>query len=268
MNEQNYGSLRVELPERPGPAGREDYGHITFDGLPNTRDLGGLVGDAGRRIKPCLLLRSGLLGFGSDADLARLRDEYHLQLVVDLRNDTETVEVPDPMEDFPGATYVHASILHEESMGITQEAEARVKMAQRRAREANDPVMFMELLYPHMLLDDAGIKGYRKFFRALLDCREGAALWHCYVGRDRCGMATALLEAVLGVSEADMEADYLATNLYAPRELTVDGPASLRSFRAAVAAVDEAFGGLTGYVTEGLGITGDEIEGLRERYLA
>lgn len=261
------GSTRVELPDECGPTGREAYGIIDFEGLPNTRDLGGLVGADGRRVRRGLLLRSGALGFGTDADLDRLRDEYDLQLVVDLRNDTELSEVPDPMEAFPGARYVHANILEDETVGITQEAEARVQAAQQRAREENDPVIFMELLYPHLLLESAGVKGYQALFHALLACEQGAALWHCFVGRDRCGMASALVEAALGVSRTDMESDYLATNLYAPRELTIDGPASLRSFRAAEAAADREFGGLLGYVEKALGVTPAEVGELRARYL-
>lgn len=268
MRETMLGSTRVELPDEVGPKGREDYGWIDFEGLPNTRDLGGLTGAGGRRIRPWVLLRSGTLGFGTRDDIHRLRDQYDVRLVVDLRNDRERSELPDPMSHLPLARYVAASILADEAMGITQEAEARVKLAQQRAREANDPVVFMELLYPHLLLDDAGIEGYRVFMRALLECTEGAALWHCYVGRDRCGMASALVEAALGVSRGDMEADYLATNLYAPKELTVDGPASLRSFRAAEAALDREFGGFEGYLKGALGVTDGDIEELRARYLA
>ncbi|MBE6469047.1 MAG: tyrosine-protein phosphatase [Coriobacteriaceae bacterium] len=267
MREQEIGSTRVELPDDPGPAGREGYGIIDFDGLPNTRDLGGLIGADGRRVKRGLLLRSGALGFGSSADLRRLRDEYRLGLVVDLRNDNELEEVPDPMEFFPGARYVHANILREQTAGITQEQAARVRAAQQRAREANDPVVFMELLYPHLLLDEAGVAGYRDLFRALLELEDGSALWHCYVGRDRCGMGSVLIEVALGVARPDIENDYLATNLYAPRQLTVDGPASLRSLGAAWNAVDREFGGMDGYLTGALGLDGADIARLRERYL-
>lgn len=271
MREMELGSLSVELPDEPAGAdavARPDFGHIDFTGLPNTRDLGGLPAADGRRVRPGLLLRSGNLGFGSEGDLARLRDEYGLKLVVDLRNEVEISEVPDPMDAFPGARYVNACILRSENMGITQEASARVRAAQQRAREANDPVVFMEELYPDMLLEEAGIEGYGTFLHALAACGEGAALWHCYVGRDRCGLASVLLESALGVPRAAIENDYLATNLFAPRELTVDGPASLRSLGAALAAVEREFGSVAGYIRDALGVSDDEVAALRERYLA
>ena len=244
MREQMIGTRRVEVPDEPGPQGRESYGRIDFEELPNTRDLGGLIGVDGRRVKPRRLLRSGALGFGSTDDLKRLRDEYRLGLVVDLRN-----------------------ILREETSGITQEQAARLERAQRQAREEDDPVVFMEAVYPHLLLNQAGIEGYRAFLRAVLDRDADASLWHCYVGRDRCGMASVLIEAALGVSRSDIEADYLATNLYAPRQLTIDAPASLRLIDAAWGAADREFGGMLGYITGALGLDQADIAELRARYL-
>lgn len=256
-----------EVPAISKVPGREGYGWIDFEGLPNTRDLGGLPGADGRLIKRGLLLRSGALGFGSEADLVRLREDYNLQLVVDLRNDDELAELPDPMDRFPGARFLHANILTAETVGITQEKAARERARLEREADNPDPAQFMELLYPHLLLEDTGIAGYRAFLQAVLACENGVALWHCYVGRDRCGMASALMEALLGVPRELMETDYLATNVYAPRELTSEGAASLRSFRAAAAAVEREFGGFMGYINKALGITPDEVHDLRERYL-
>lgn len=104
--------VAYETPDAAAmPAGRRDYGRIPFDGLPNTRDLGGLTGADGRTVRRGSLLRSGALIFGTDDDIARLRDDYRVRLVVDLRNNEELAELPDPMEQLPDAAFVHASIL-------------------------------------------------------------------------------------------------------------------------------------------------------------
>lgn len=268
MRTKMLGSTVVELPEERDPAGRASHGRVDFERLPNTRDLGGMVGAEGCRIKPGMLLRSGMLAVASDADLARLRDEYRLRLVVDLRNNDELAEQPDPMERFDGARFVHADILRDGVAGITQEEGARLRAAELRAAESGDRVLIMEQVYPRLLLGAAGVEGYRKLFEALLACDDGAALWHCFVGRDRCGMASVLVETALGVSDADIEQDYLATNLYAPEDLTQDCPASLRSLAAVRAAVERAYGGFMGYLTDALGVTPEQVEALRERYLA
>lgn len=256
----------VELPEHAADTARPGWGRIDFEGLPNTRDLGGMAAAGGARVKSGVLLRSGALGFASEADLVRLREDYRLQLVSDFRNLTELSEFPDPMDRFAGARFVHAEILSDEQQGITQEQHLAELERLRREAQSGDPRAFMAALYPHLLLGEGGIAGYRAFVRALLELEDGAALWHCHVGRDRCGMGSVLVETMLGVSREDIVDDYLATNLYAPLQLTLDGPAALMSFEAAERAV-EPYGGFMGYLIDVLGVERSEIETFRERYL-
>lgn len=256
---------RVDLPPE-APAERPGYGRIDFEKLPNTRDLGGMVGADGRHVKHGHLLRSGALGFGSDADIARLRDEYDLRLVVDFRNLIELSELPDPMDRIPQARFLHAEIFSDQQVGVTQEHTKTEFEYRLEALAEGDPIEFMTLLYPHMLIDETGIEGYRSFVRAVLDAKDGSALWHCYVGRDRCGMGSALVETMLGVSRDDILNDYLATNLYAPIELTLDSPASRCYFEAVEQAL-EPHGGFMGYLTSTLGITDAEIAAFREQHL-
>lgn len=266
-----YSPIPVEVPAAVGPAGRETYGWIDFGHLPNTRDLGGLSAAEGARVKPGLLLRSGALGFGSDADLNRLREEYHLQLVVDLRNTEELIEIPDPMDAFPGARYLNADILARSAEGITQEKATRDKIMRERRelertmRRGTDDSM--GAMYRYLLMSESGMLGYRMFMRALIECEKGAALWHCSVGRDRCGIASALVETALGVSWDDIESDYLATNIFATNEQSMSYPATIHALRAARDAAAERYGSLTGYIIAALEVTPAEIERLRERYL-
>lgn len=255
----------VDLPSKTS-AERPGYGRIDFERLPNTRDLGGMVGASGRIVKRGSLLRSGTLGFGTDTDIMRLREQFDLRLVVDFRNLIELSELPDPMDRIPAARYLHAEIFSDNQVGVTQQHDKTEFEYRLEVMAQGDPVEFMTLLYPHMLIDETGIKGYRSFIRAVLDVKEGAALWHCYVGRDRCGMGSALIQTMLGVSRDDILDDYLATNLYAPIELTLDSPASRCYFEAMERALGP-FGGFMGYITGTLGITEDEIALFRERHL-
>ncbi|MDM8271535.1 tyrosine-protein phosphatase [Thermophilibacter provencensis] len=245
---------------------RPNYGRIDFEGLPNTRDLGGLLGAEGRCVRRGLLLRSGTLYFATSADCERLQEDYHLQAVVDLRGDDELVEYPDGMGRLPGVRYVHADALKGTVAGISQNAEARAQLEAARANN-DDPASFMEMVYPHILLGESGIAAYRALLRTILETTDGAVLWHCHFGRDRCGMASMLVEAVLGVPMAAMEEDYLATNRFNPDPADERTDANLRFIRAAVAAVTREFGGVDGYVRDALGITDAEVAELRSRYL-
>lgn len=245
---------------------RADHGRIDFEGLPNTRDLGGLLTEDGRRVRTRLLLRSGTLYFATEADCRRLLGEYRLRTVVDLRGDDELAEFPDRMERLPGVRYEHADVLRDAIAGISQNAEARARLEAARAEDA-DPALFMETVYPHILLGESGVAAYRALLRRLLETTEGAALWHCHVGRDRCGMASMLVEAVLGVPMEAIEEDYLATNLYTDVPSDERTAANPRFIRAAVAAVTREFGGVVGYVRGALGLDRADLDELRARYL-
>ena len=65
--------------DRPEPIpGFPEFGHIPFEGLRNTRDLGGMPTADGRTIAPAKLLRSGALHKASEQDLARLAERREL----------------------------------------------------------------------------------------------------------------------------------------------------------------------------------------------
>lgn len=245
---------------------RADYGRIDFEGLPNTRDLGGLVGAGGRRVRRGLLLRSGTLYFATSADRRRLIEDYHLRTVVDLRGEDELAEYPDHMERMPGVRYVHADALRDAVAGISQNAEARERLEAARA-STDDPALFMETVYPHILLGESGVAAYRSLMRCVLETTDGAVLWHCHFGRDRCGMGSMLIEAALGVTDEAMGEDYLATNLFNPDPPDERTDANPRFMRAAVAAVTSEFGSVAGYLREALGLDDADISELRGRYL-
>lgn len=42
--------------------------------------------------------------------------------------------------------------------------------------------------------------------------KNGAVLWHCTEGKDRCGLLSATILFLLDVSEDDVMEDYLKTN--------------------------------------------------------
>lgn len=261
---------RPTAAPRPAPAAdpREDFGRISFQGLPNTRDLGGLRTVDGRRVKPRRLLRSGTLGYATRPDLDRLRAEYALRAVVDFRGADEASELPDPMVALPDATYLNVPVLDFSADGVGQDEAARARVAAARAADrAGDVDASMEAVYPHIMLGPAGIAGYRAFFRRVLETPEGAVLWHCFVGRDRAGMASVLMEHLLGVPDEAVEADYLATNAYVPYAITQGTVADVRYLRAGLSAICEEYGDLDGYLGRGLGISAEQRDELRDRYL-
>ena len=146
---------------------RPNFGRIDFEGLPNTRDLGGLPAADGRRVRSGLLLRSGTLYFATAADRRRLMEDYHLRAVVDLRGDDELAEYPDGLARMPGTRYVHADALKGTVAGISQDAAARAQLEAARTND-DDPARVMEMVYPHILLGESGVAAYRALLRCVL----------------------------------------------------------------------------------------------------
>lgn len=185
-------------------------GHIPLQGAENTRDLGYLSTVSGQKIKPRQLLRSGSLDHLTEQDIGTLLKEYHLKTVIDLRTPEEHADSSSTPQ-IPGATYYNAPVLGQTTEGITRESGFFGKLKTINALKRN-PKQHLTNLYPIMVLGEDGIAAFRAFFDILLEAPEGAVLWHCSAGKDRTGLATALLLYALGVSEENIAADYLTTN--------------------------------------------------------
>lgn len=254
-------------------AGHIDNGFIPFEGLPNTRDLGGMPAADGRRIKSRCLLRSGLLAPATAADLARLRDEYRLGLDIDLRTDVECSERPDPIDELPGVRFVHLPVFQEYGSGVSRSDEDMDRVRAQMRRGEVEPAQLMITLYPYLVIDDLGVAAYRSFFQEILKLEEGAVLWHCTAGKDRCGMASVLMEVALGVPWEVVKADYMATNRFYGIDLATCDPMDYlngvdpRYLAAAVDAIEDAYGSVEEYLSRALGVDRAARDELRARYL-
>lgn len=181
---------------------------LPLQSMPNTRDLGALKTGDGRFILPHRLLRSGELYHLSKADIRTLREEYHLRTVVDFRTETERLHKPDT--EMEGVCYIENPILEEETVGITRES-GLVGMLKGFEGDAEE---YMKRTYQALVRERYAANQYAKFFQYLLDQENGAILWHCSAGKDRVGVATALLLSALGVPRDTIMDDYLRSNEY------------------------------------------------------
>ena len=247
-----------------------NHGKIALEGLHNTRDLGGLPAGAGH-VRPRRLLRSGMLAPATPEDLAVLRDAYDVRLVIDLRTNEEAAHWPDPMELLPEARLIRLPVFRAPSGGDAREAIRT--LGEKLASGELDIADLFASLYPRFVLGEEGIAAYRDLFRELLSLEEGAALWHCSAGKDRCGMASVLVETALGVPWDLVERDYLATNKLIEAKGSAQnmfdvGGVDARYLRAALDAIDEAYGSLDGYLASALGVDAAAREELSRKFVA
>ncbi|RDB64453.1 protein-tyrosine-phosphatase [Gordonibacter sp. 28C] len=261
-------------------------GRIELEGLPNTRDIGGIPAADGRYVKHARLLRSGALDGATARDLAVLADDYNLRTVVDLRTEEERREKPDPEDELMGVRFENAPVLNTSTLGVTREGGIKGALKMLRAVQDN-PAQIMMDIYERMVLDEASQRGFASFFDDVLATEEGSVLWHCTIGKDRAGLATMLMLHVLGASRDDIMKDYQATNRYVASRtedianalatyhlagkldasIQVINSADPRFMQAALDAIEKEYGGLDAYVERAVGVSGEKKASLREQYL-
>ncbi len=182
-----------------------------MSGIHNFRDYGGYPVAGGGRVRRGLLYRSGQHMEASDEDLARL-DELEIRTVIDLRGESERSRFPcRRAPDFSAHVIFYEG---ETTSSPPHEAAGAAGMTPQIAFDR------MRAVYTRMPNNPAMIDMFGRYFRAL-DEREGASLVHCFAGKDRTGVAAALLLHVLGAHQDDIMGEYLLTNHAPGREILI-----------------------------------------------
>jgi protein-tyrosine phosphatase len=152
------------------------------------RDLGGLRTADGRTIRPGALVRARSLDDLGPDGWAALR-ELGVRTLIDLRNDGERAAAPAP----PGITAVHVPLDASDDREFWDEWAADWRFG--------TPVYYGPHLarFPERSLAVLSTIAY---------ARPGGVLFHCMGGRDRTGMVTMLVLALVGVAPEDIAADY------------------------------------------------------------
>lgn len=180
---------------------------LTTEGIHNLRDYGGYAGLDGARIRKGLLFRSGQHRDASDDDLD-LVQSLDIRTIIDFRGHSERNLFPCRRHPDFGAEVIayegetSSSPPHEGGGGTTS----------MTAQKAFDRMI---AVYTRMPVNPAMIEMFSRYFAALAD-RDGASLIHCFAGKDRTGIAAALLMHILGAHHDDIISEFLLTN-HAPK---------------------------------------------------
>lgn len=262
--------------------------NIKLQRVANARDLGGIVTPYGK-IRFNRLIRSGHVASPTQNDVQVLK-AIGVRRIIDLRTETEMAKHPDKL---PNVEIVNISIMSTTTFGINYEkmdgdtiaARLQAGIERMRAR-GEDPMEHMRIIYRTFAETESSRRGYGKFLKLLAnDPVEGATLWHCTGGKDRCGTCSALLLYCLGASSEDIMRDYLETNVQTAahlekmrkkvRPFVTDEQFALVNTLLPVdesyintfwRQIDEQFGGLKGFL-EACGVTQQDVENLRKNYL-
>ncbi len=148
-------------------------------------------------------------------------------------------------------------------------------------------------MYRSLALSEGISTQYAAFIRLLLEEHEKAVLWHCTAGKDRAGIASVIVEEILGIPREDIIADYLKTGEYltgdvnrlvafikkmVAKVMTFDDELASESLQYLFStekeyieyyyqALEEKFGSFENYIRKGLGLMEEEVSEFREKYL-
>ena len=247
---------------------------IPLEGIHNFRDYGGYPVAGGGRMKRRLLYRSGQHVDASDADLAAIA-ALDLRHVIDFRGASERQTYPCRRSDgfcaeviaFEGETANLAPHIEAGDGVLTLDGAHRAMERIYRNLPNRTPVLWV----------------MKRYFATLAE-GGGASLVHCLAGKDRTGMAVALLHHALGVHPDDAMEDFLLTNSAGNIEARIAaGGGTIRAKHGAVEddtirvlmgvdprylhamreAVEEAHGSLDVFLADVLEVDDERREALR-----
>jgi protein-tyrosine phosphatase len=241
---------------------------VPFEGPVNFRDIGGYRGHDGQVVRWGKLYRSDGLNRLTEADLREF-DLLGVKTVYDLRSDTERLERPDPMPSVHVNVEAHVPREEFEDGSALQTAQD----AENRLRD----------VYLATLGTGAHLLG--QLLSALAEPENLPAVVHCAGGKDRTGLAVALVLGVLGVDRPTILDDYELTNQYVTEarlqevlELFMSvsigreaGLALLKAPRWAMAEaldwMDAEYGGTVPYLRRAAGLPDPTIQALQTSLL-
>ncbi len=247
---------------------------LPLEGAVNFRDIGGYRAASGRYLRWNRVYRAGQLSGLTAGDHQRLQ-AMGIQLSCDLRSHEEAAAEPDELP--PGVRYVHDPV---------ESDEPRLRQLQRLLTNRGQMDAFMTEVYTQLLVDEHA-DVYGRVFERLADLDNLPIVLHCTAGKDRTGIAVALLLAYLGVPDDVILADYSLSNRHfqtfvqtgeraiqsvARLGLSVETMLPLFTANPATMAatldyIRVTYGSVEGYLTDAAGVDRATLDRVRENLL-
>ena len=264
---------------------------LKFESIDNARQLGGIRVNDGR-VKHNVLFRSSNLSRATDHDLHRLRDEYGVHLIIDLRSDFEYMRKPDKLLD--GMQSILVPVIDETMHGDAFNKDQVVPATGLDFMEflfgiARHPVgpTLKDKLYNYFVDSDYAHRQYGEFLKTVLEQKGAPVLWHCTSGKDRCGFGAVVLLAALGADDDSILDDYAESENSYRKQLDSMSEKGRQSglteqqldvlhflvsvkreyMEASVLRINKEYGSLLDFVQKKIGVSQAEIDTLRQYYV-
>jgi len=233
--------------------------HLPVQGTYNVRDLGGYPTATGETLWRRVLRSDGLHRL-DDAGMDVLVAEG-VGTVIDLRHANELETHPNPFGLREGVAYHNVSLFDLLAPAKLEQGDVLLELYKEALEKRQSAIA--------------------EVLTIIADAPEGAVLFHCTAGKDRTGIISALMLAVVGVEAAVIVEDYALTGpMIAPmvEEIIADMVArggSIEQFRpmlatdpatmaATIVYLVESYGSVDDYLAH-IGLDTDTVARLRQR---
>lgn len=208
---------------------------------------------------------------------------------LDFRGANESASLPSVLKELPGHRYELCSMYDTNAAKASDDpnnkAEPPKDMPKPEPAKPGEPSFFdIDWVPVYLDITERGKDWVRRNFELAAEC-EGCLLYHCFTGKDRTGVFTALLLGVCGVDKIDIIADYsLSMSCLRPFYDELPGgpyfvdsegrPDYARGFyRTAPETMErvieyweKTYGSITGYV-RACGVSDETIRRIREKLI-
>ncbi|MFI9340716.1 tyrosine-protein phosphatase [Streptomyces sp. NPDC052773] len=251
-------------------------------GVRNFRDVGGLPTVDGRRVRYGVLYRSGHLAHATAEDAAFL-SSLGLHTIFDFRNAADQ-KLEGPDVELPGVRNVNLP-LSDPADGAEFWKMVRDGDLDQLRDLLGDGKAADRMIGSYRMIIKERTAEHSRVLHALAE-DSVPALMHCAAGKDRAGLSVAVTLLALGVEREAILADYLESNAkhrrykvhrssssaaaYSPEVMELLSPlfdARAEYLSAAFDTIEETWGGVDAYLEQGLKVTPQTRERLRERLL-
>ena len=221
-----------------------DFDLLRRIGGRNFRDLGGHPATDGRRVRNGMVYRSAHLAQVPD-DSPHPLTNIRLRTLITLQSRLEVRHLGPPRSEFleSGVRWEHIPI---GDPWFRDEGFAKIE-----SRPGHE----------HLVILTEFRNDWQSFFKLLAEREVYPLVFHCSAGRDRTGVAAAMLLELLGVGRERIVADFLESNATFPKM-----PLTPRQLEPIFAMIDDN-GGVDGFMHEVIGLEPGDVEIIREDLL-
>lgn len=173
--------------------------NIFVDGVDNVRDLGGYKALDNKMVKQGMIYRSAQMNkdkvndmqiLATDSGLKTLREQLKIKTDIDLR---KNVEIDGTIENSGLKKSPIGDDVNYQSLPMYYDGQNMLNHSDANKLAVN-------------------LQSVKDFFNILANKDNYPVVFHCVQGKDRTGMLSYILGALLGESELDLYRDYLFTN--------------------------------------------------------